>query len=677
METWSTTGPRRFSCTSIRSQTPMGYRSLLFLDPSCLRRCVCPFPYQVITHRQDTACPALTDTARAEWQAPLTAALSHLLTTPSRALLGAVQPPADTVFFAHCPQAVPEDLMQTDRSLDSNVDDIDMSAIPLRELESRFSPQDDPIILTTGWDRSLSFSLFLCIVATLWGTALVIFSTGVVFVHWNVSLWGQAHPNLINVIVTVIATLSTAQLKLVIQQVASHLAEVLVVSGFTLRSLSWIQGIKEWRLWTHLPKRWLPVWLLVYVAMALHSASVVAIMQPVVFVRHVFFGDIVPCGVPPGALTLNPPSSLSSQELATLDHSAYTVGLQLGGYRELVAWNITTVAFGRPYVKENVSFAAVGGLINGLQNVSGVLFDVQCADDPKDDVAVSRVWSRTFPLVPFPTPNITHRSDADDDDLSLLSGSFPDPIINTSLTQAIASSRTFNLTVNDMALYGLVNANGSGALIGVTTQGTVACSWLAIPKHVEVITVNWISRSVTAQSASMFPQYVGRGVLATLEGMAEAIRSGSRIDVPRASLTYINKNPHPDLPTTARMLAVLLSDGVRSALTGFTSMLEHGMHPEFRRCPSNNRTIASHWRFGNAHQLGWIAIILTPACGVAGFVILQRVSLKTRVKDAEPLDVADAFQLGFRSDLPSADQGSLLDAPLRLEGDRIVVISSK
>ena len=558
-------------------------------------------------------------------------------------------------------------------SLDSNVGDIDMSAGPLPELESRFSPQDVPIILTTGWDRSLLFSLFLCIVATLWGTALVIFSTGVVFVRWSVSLWGQSHPNLINVIVTVIATLSTAQLKLVIQRVASHLAEVLVVSGFTLRSLSWIQGIKEWRLWTHLPKRWRPVWLLAYVAMALHSASVVAIMQPVVFVRHIFFGDIVPCGVPPGALTLFPTSSLSSQELATLDHSAYAVGLQLGGYRELVAWNITTVAFGRPYVKENISFAAVGGLINGLQNVSGVLFDVQCADDPNDNAAVSRVWSRTFPLVPFPTPNITHRSDG----TSLLSGSFLDPVINTSLTQAIASSRTFNLTVNDMALYGLVNANGSGGLIGVTTQGTIACSWLAIPKHVEVITVNWISRSVTTRDASTFPEYVGRGVLATLKGVAEAIRSGSRIDMPRANITYINQNPHPDLPTAARTLAVLLADGVRSALTGFTSMLEHGMHPEFRRCPSNNRTIASHWRFGNAHQLGWIAIILTPACGIAGFIILQRVSLRTRVKDVDALDVAHAFQLGFRSDLPSAYQDSLLDALLRLEGDRIVVKSSK
>jgi len=67
---------------------------------------------------------------------------------------------------------------------------------------------DDTVTCTTGWSVS---SLYLTngIISLLWGLALVIFSLGIVPVDWVISQYGKNHSEIINALVTLIATAST------------------------------------------------------------------------------------------------------------------------------------------------------------------------------------------------------------------------------------------------------------------------------------------------------------------------------------------------------------------------------------------------------------------------------------------------------------------------------------
>jgi hypothetical protein len=167
-------------------------------------------------------------------------------------------------------------------------------------------------------------------------------------------------------------------------------------------------------------------------------------------------------------------------------------------------------------------------LHDGLQNVSGVLFDVQCATEQDGQGALNSTWARVSPNRSFPPLDITSRSST-----SLL-GAFADPPINSSTTQSINCSTSFNLSpesgVATMALYSIVNANGSGGLFGVgvdvssseDSTSTITCAWLAVPKQVHVKLKHWVAQSHGVEDASTFPQYVGRAVLATVQGISQA-----------------------------------------------------------------------------------------------------------------------------------------------------------
>jgi hypothetical protein len=130
-----------------------------------------------------------------------------------------------------------------------NDEDLETSHQPFIQTK----PLHLPIYEVTGWDRSSSLLLIDCIVATLWATALLIFAVGVVPITWGISQWGQAHLPIVEFVVTVVATLTTTHTKRLIQSIVSALAEIRLVTGFTLRQVTWMQGVLEWDLFARFP----------------------------------------------------------------------------------------------------------------------------------------------------------------------------------------------------------------------------------------------------------------------------------------------------------------------------------------------------------------------------------------------------------------------------------------
>lgn len=138
--------------------------------------------------------------------------------------------------------------------------------------------------LTAGFDLSLLLVLINGFIAVTWGIALAVFATGVVPIYWGLSQYGKKHDGITNVIVTGVATLSTAQLQYTVQIAVKEYAAMLLSEGFTLRKWKWMQGFADGGIWPpfHWRKHkwaWI-VWLLTYGGMAGHSASLVAILQP-------------------------------------------------------------------------------------------------------------------------------------------------------------------------------------------------------------------------------------------------------------------------------------------------------------------------------------------------------------------------------------------------------------
>ena len=139
----------------------------------------------------------------------------------------------------------------------------------------------------TGFDWDLFLLLINGLITVCWGIALIIFQTGHIPISWNLTYYGQLHRGITNVIVTGVATISTSHLKFTVQNTVREYVALLMHQGFTLRRLKWMQefargGIRPpfelWRDWRH-TVGW-PLWLLVYGLMAVHSASLVAILQP-------------------------------------------------------------------------------------------------------------------------------------------------------------------------------------------------------------------------------------------------------------------------------------------------------------------------------------------------------------------------------------------------------------
>ena len=304
---------------------------------------------------------------------------------------------------------------------------------------------------------------------------------------------------------------------------------------------------------------------------------------------------------------------------------------------------------GRVYVKDNYAYGALGGLSDGLQEIPGVLFKAQCSNDRNSNTSsLSDFWGSVFPGRTPPT--ISTGSDG--------SQSFSDLSIPLQM-RSIVSDTSFNLTGSRVGMYALVNPSGSGGLLLVDSTGDLLCCvWQAIPKLVSVQTVNFTAKSLGAQDSQTVPQLTGRAVLFTLQGMAAAAHLGANLE---------NKNPGESrtygLPPTSAVLQTLLADGGKAALTSFNVYFA----PLFARrqstagitvCNSNNRTIATHWRFGNSYNLGWVAIIWTIGVGILTVIAVMWFMPRPRVQGIEPLEVPDAFVLGRVVTVDGIKEGS-------------------
>ena len=91
----------------------------------------------------------------------------------------------------------------------------------------------------------------------------------------------KTHLAVTNVLITLVGTASTTHLKYTCQGILQHYSQYVLVDGFTVEQLAWMQGIKEWNLFTAFGSRIkLVAWVVIYAGMAVHSASVVSILQP-------------------------------------------------------------------------------------------------------------------------------------------------------------------------------------------------------------------------------------------------------------------------------------------------------------------------------------------------------------------------------------------------------------
>lgn len=147
-------------------------------------------------------------------------------------------------------------------------------------------------IITTGWTLSLLILLLNGIISICWGIALFIFSLGVVPIYYNLSNLGQEHRDITNTIIAFVAAISTMHISYIVQQIPAHYSHCLLVDGFTLGHLRWMQGVQQISIFTRFPNRKgggkltrfftrkQIFWLVTYFGIAFHTSSLVAILQP-------------------------------------------------------------------------------------------------------------------------------------------------------------------------------------------------------------------------------------------------------------------------------------------------------------------------------------------------------------------------------------------------------------
>ncbi|KAJ7621693.1 hypothetical protein DFH06DRAFT_1232486, partial [Mycena polygramma] len=508
--------------------------------------------------------------------------------------------------------------------------------------------------LTSGFDLSLFFLLVNGGVSTAWGVALAVFSTGVVPIQWGISQYGRQHAGLTNVIVTGIATLATAHLQYTVRHAAQEHATMRFTEGLPLLTWGWLQGAAAGHIWPPLQSKWTwGGWLLLFVGMAGHSASIVAILQPQSWFDHVHYDDPTPCGVDPARLTLN--SNLTVQP--AMDQGAFQIGLQLGNYGDQIAANTTTAVLGRVYVKENIGYGALGGLVNGLQEVAGIEIDGWC-DSSRD---LPSVWASVFPDLPLEALSINRTGTSVSSIASDGSHAVIQSSINSTYTPLNSTSVSFSWTY----MYAAVNASGSGAIFIADNSGlSTSCTWIATPRLVHVGITNYIAVAVSIDDAPTAPAPVGRAIYATLRGIAQAVRLGASLYAPSRG------SPNPDI-----IMETLLADGLKSALTQYAGWC--GLNTDrcgaagITICNSYNRTVQEHWHFGNEYFLGIPAIILNIAFGVYALWVLCRAARRPRVKGVQPFKVVNGFKIGL--DTSTAKHEGNVDGFWALHNGRVGV----
>ncbi|KAJ7166346.1 hypothetical protein C8R43DRAFT_1232395 [Mycena crocata] len=489
------------------------------------------------------------------------------------------------------------------------------------------------------------------LVDLLWGIALMVFSIAQVPISWDLSQYGKGHPELTNIIVNIIASVSSLHLDYTIGKTAIHHTRMaLDGDGIHLRKWHRMQkfadasispprsGVLTW--FPYLG--WVP-WFLMFGGLAIgNGASITAILQPVPYYQHVQFPDTTPCGIPPAELSF----SLNLPIQPTLDDVAFQIGLQLGNYYNQAGANVVTAVAGRSYTKDNFGYAAIGGLINGLQDMPGVEINAHCGHDTRVN---DTLWDTILPDVPFPTVNIIDGA-----------GSFSESV-TSSATLAVIAPGPFNLTGSHVAMFSAVNTLGSGGIVTVDRKGTKnICTWDAIPRLVNVTTENFVASTLGAVNATLVPSPTAGAVLSVIQGMTEATRLGARLDwdfplgKPAAPPGNYANSGNTSIPY---MLQTLIADGVKAALTAYTlRWVELDEDPDQDpvtvlgasvtggSCSANNRTLSQHWRFGNG-ILGIIAIGQSVGIGCLAIIVAH----KRGHARFDPFDVTEVLKLRVAS----------------------------
>lgn len=168
---------------------------------------------------------------------------------------------------------------------------------PYVPLDDRSGPRRNqsskglPTRIITGFNRSLYFLLLHGIISVLWGAALCVFALLQVQIGWSISQVGINNPAFTNTAVALVATLSTLHITYVLQRVIEEYSKSLLLSGFTLGQLTWLQGVKEMSVFVKFPaqagggrlRAWSTkrlLWLVVDAGFAFHASSLVSILQP-------------------------------------------------------------------------------------------------------------------------------------------------------------------------------------------------------------------------------------------------------------------------------------------------------------------------------------------------------------------------------------------------------------
>lgn len=288
---------------------------------------------------------------------------------------------------------------------------------------------------------------------------------------------------------------------------------------------------------------------------------------------------------------------------------------------------------GRVYVKDNYAYGAIGYNHDSIQETPGVLFNAHCAGEPNTPND-SDLWASVFPG--RRPPMIIKLSNG--------SQSFSDQPIPSPM-QSIVSDPVFNFKGSEVGMYALVYPSGSGGLVLMNASGPILhCVWQATPKLVSVQIVNYTAKALGSQDSKSVPQLTGRAVLLTLQGMAQAVRVGGNLNV--------NNRPHWQtwnirVALPSRVLQTLLADGGKAALTMFNDYFQFHYQglAGFSVCNNNNRNVNAHWKFGNQHNLGWIAIFWTGGGGLLSIFAARWFKKQQRVQGIEPLEIAHAFML--------------------------------
>ncbi|RXW18897.1 hypothetical protein EST38_g6965 [Candolleomyces aberdarensis] len=344
-----------------------------------------------------------------------------------------------------------------------------------------------------------------------------------------------------------------------------------------------------------------------------------------------------------------------------VDKLSFTVGMQLGNYNgkvlnqnwnllcsftpksEQVAGNTTSRVAGRTYSKDTYAYGALGGLQNGLLEVPGVQFVAQCSSNPTEAEAI---WRSVFPERSLPEPSMNGTDLVGFNDA-------PVPAQMRSInSEASAGGNAEDENIGNFrhGMYALVQPTADGALITVEPDGlqnkVTVCSWKALPKLVYAQTVNFTARSLRVEDAKVYPSIIGRATWSTLEGMTRAARYGASL---QPIFETVAAPPLPP-PLPSQVLEIILADGGKAAMT-FFNMYAYDKRNANRAqlapsCDSNNRTVSEHWMFGNARNLGYIAIVWTTGMGIFAKVMVIRLKPRRRIRGDWTLGVAEAFELG-------------------------------